>query len=294
MKESQERAGFHKVGSDSLLVALLGILPIHAISRLVGMLAASPISRPLIPAFTRHYHIDTGEGEKPPEAYHSLLDYFVRKLKPGARQVSQEEQEVVSPVDGVVGAAGVVCEGQVFQAKGVSYSLASLLGDDTDTAAAFEGGTFITIYLSPRDYHRIHMPFTARIISSVYVPGTLFPVNAFGVRAVAGLFAKNERLITYLSGQGGLAAVVKVGAAIVGSVKVVYDHTPERIRGGKIVRKQYNKVPELARGEELGWFEFGSTVILLFQKGLVLRDEDIVSGKTVKMGNRLGELRQDS
>ncbi|HEX3032607.1 MAG TPA: archaetidylserine decarboxylase [Bacillota bacterium] len=281
-------------GLDRVLVGLLGVLPIHGLSRIVGKVAGSRLSRPLIPLFARHYGIDTGEGERPPEAYPSLLDYFIRKLRPGVRQIDTQKETVISPVDGMVGALGVISAGQAYQAKGVAYSLTDLLGGDQAAASAFEGGTFITIYLSPRDYHRIHMPFTARIVSSVYVPGTLFPVNSLGVRAVAGLFARNERLITYMFGSGGLAAVVKVGAAIVGSVKVVYDTAPARIRGGQIVKREYPGVPELGKGDELGWFEFGSTVVLLFQKGLFTVDGDLVSGQTVRMGMRLGELRQDS
>ncbi|HEX3031876.1 MAG TPA: archaetidylserine decarboxylase [Bacillota bacterium] len=279
---------------DKIMLAMLNLIPRNSLSRLAGRITGSGLSRRLIPLFVQRYDIRHEEAEKAVGEYDSLRDFFIRRLRAGLRPVDMDEQAVVSPVDGLVAVAGTIDQGMLLQAKGIYYSLRDLLGGDELQAKRFTGGTFITIYLSPRDYHRIHMPTGGRLQGYTYVPGTLFPVNPFGVRAIKGLFAKNERLITYFATKIGLVAMVKVGATIVGSVKVTYSDVSTNARGGRLSREQFHQGPELGKGEELGWFEFGSTVILLFEKDRLVLDGSIGPGTRLKMGERLGTCRQES
>ncbi|HWJ03280.1 MAG TPA: archaetidylserine decarboxylase, partial [Verrucomicrobiae bacterium] len=182
-----------------------------------------------------------------------------------------------------------ITDGALIQAKGICYSVTELLGQDKEKADRFTNGSFVTIYLSPKDYHRIHTPLEGQVLSSTYVPGTLFPVNPFGVRAVKGLFARNERLITYLASKAGLIALVKVGATIVGSVKVNYGDETTNLPGGKLAMREYSPSPCLGKGEELGRFELGSTVILLFEPGRV--QFNVREGERVLMGQQIGEIK---
>jgi phosphatidylserine decarboxylase len=271
---------------DIIQLALMKLLPKRVVSRLAGSFARSSISKALVPWFARQYVIDHTQAEFPLEHYSSLTDFFIRKLKPGLRPIAEGDQVISSPVDGVVSQFGIIKECNLIQAKGINYSILELLGQDQARAESFNGGVFLTIYLSPQDYHRIHAPVSGNVTASTYVPGTLFPVNPFGVRAVKGLFARNERLVTYLNSTIGSVAVVKVGAIIVGSVKVNYAAAGTNIAGGKMETKEYPKGFELMKGEELGRFEFGSTVILLFQPGRVCLE--VEAGQKVLMGQRIG------
>ncbi|GAB6933121.1 archaetidylserine decarboxylase [Calditerricola satsumensis] len=278
------------VAKDRVMLWCLRAVPKRSVSRLAGYLAASPMSRVLIPRFARTYGVNVDEAERPLEAYESLADFFTRRLKPGARPVAPGKDVVVSPVDGRVSQAGSIAEGTLLQAKGVTYRVRELLGS-AEKAAAYEGGAFVTLYLSPRDYHRIHMPVSGWITEYCYVPGTLFPVNPFGVRCVDGLFAKNERLITYIRTDWGEVAVVKVGATMVGSVCVTYDETVRtNVRRGKLTCRVL-EVPHYAeKGEELGYFTFGSTVIVLFPRGTVRLRDDLCPGQAVRMGEPIGRV----
>lgn len=275
---------------DQLQLLLMKAMPKKSISRLVGGFARSRWSKSLIPLFVRHYSIDAGQAELTLERYPHLTAFFTRRLKSGLRPIAAGKDIIVSPVDGVVSQLGPITGGSLIQAKGVLYSVSELLGLDYDQARKFNDGTFITIYLSPRDYHRIHVPIDSRVKRSTYIPGTLFPVNPFGVRAVKGLFARNERLVSYLETPAGLVALVKVGATIVGSVKVNYSETTTNVRNSKLTTKDYPQGPTLAKGEELGWFEFGSTVILLFEPGRV--SLHVKPGERVLMGQAIGELSE--
>lgn len=270
---------------DRLLLYLFYLLPKHALSRTAGRLARSPLSRFAIPLFIRRFRIDTEEAEKPWREYPNLLEFFIRKLKPGARPVDPSPNTGISPVDGVISQLGDITENTLIQTKGMTYRLVDLLGGDSEQAARYEGGKFVTIYLSPRDYHRIHAPADGEVTHVSYIPGHLFPVNDFGVRTIPGLFVRNERLITYLRTALGVIAVVKVGATNVGSIRLNFDpkvftHSAER-RG---VRKVYETPPRLAKGQEMGRFEFGSTVILLFEPGRVEWTSDWKPGTILKMG----------
>jgi phosphatidylserine decarboxylase len=251
------------------------------------------MSRVFIPTYVRHYRVNTSEAEQEVADYTNLRDFFVRRLKPDRRPIAPGAGTVVSPVDGRVAVFGVIEQGMLIQAKGIYYSVEELLGGDTERAKEYEGGTFLTIYLSPSDYHRIHMPLAGQVAGYTYVPGTLFPVNPFGVRAVKGLFARNERLISYLATDMGEIALIKVGATIVGSVQVVYEQSctnPKLRKHKKPEFKQLNAGPYLAKGEELALFEFGSTVILLFPKGRINLNPDLAPQKVVRMGEAIGEI----
>jgi phosphatidylserine decarboxylase len=198
---------------------------------------------------------------------------------------------VVSPVDGKVSQYGRIENGNLIQAKGVLYTAEELLGGDKERARRYDGGTFLTVYLSPTDYHRIHTPLAGTVTAYTYVPGTLFPVNPFGVRAVQGLFAKNERLITYFDTQAGEVALVKVGATIVGSVKVEYDEMAgTNIRGGRLESKTLANGPHYEKGDEVGRFEFGSTIILLFEPGRVELSSELHPEAVVRLGQRIGRI----
>lgn len=276
---------------DRLLLIFIYALPKRTVSRLVGRFARSRLSRRVIPLYIRRFDIDLSQVEKPVQEYNTLLDFFVRGLKPGARPIDPDEQSVVSPVDGTVYQEGRIHKGTLLQAKGVTYSLEGLLGGNKEAAKCFEGGQFVTIYLSPRDYHRIHAPIKGRVFGFSYIPGALYPVNKLGLNYVRGLFAKNERLITYLESAAGKIAVVKVGATNVGSIKVTYDSNicTNRVRPS-LEHREYQEVPELNKGEELGRFEFGSTVILLFESNMVRWCTDMEPGSFLKMGEPIAKI----
>lgn len=274
---------------DTLQLLALNLLPQHAVSRAAGAFAQSAASKAIIPAFAKHFDINVSEAEKPLAEYGSLNEFFTRRLKSGARPIAGDAKTIVSPVDGKVAAAGKIHKGRLYQVKGMDYTLFDLLNGDAEMTERFTDGEFATIYLSPQDYHRIHMPIGGKLTSTSYVPGSLFPVNPFAVHNVTNLFARNERIITYAETQAGLVAVIKVGATIVGSVKVVYgDYTTNAWRR-KGYTRELSPSPRLAKGDELGRFEFGSTVIVLFEKGKA----DIRKFKpdeVVRLGQAIGNV----
>lgn len=262
----------------------LRLLPKRTLTMWVGQLAKHPVSRHVIPWYIRHYEIDATEAELPVSEYESLVDFFRRRLKNGARFV--EAQGVSSPVDGTVSEFGLIHQGQLLQAKGSAYSLAALLGSE-EAARRYEGGHYITLYLSPRDYHRIHMPTHGTLTEWLYIPGTLYPVNPMGVKSIQGLFTKNERLVTHVTANAGHYAVVKVGATIVGSIRTHYGPaymTPRR--RAKVSLHRGNICIPKCRGEELGWFEFGSTVILVFEANFI-QSFDVQTGQWLQMGQHI-------
>ncbi|EIT86859.1 phosphatidylserine decarboxylase [Fictibacillus macauensis ZFHKF-1] len=264
---------------------VISMLPQNAISKAAGALGRSKMSRLAIKPYAKLYDIDLSQIEKPVHHYKHLTEFFTRKLQAGARPIANGEKTIVSPVDGTVAQLGFITEGAMIQAKGIDYSVEALLGD---RVAHFQNGSFITIYLSPRDYHRIHMPLAGYITSSTYIPGRLFPVNEIGVNHVQGLFTKNERLITYANTTAGEVAIVKVGAFIVGSVKVGYNEAFKQ--GGRDVVKTTHEATHVEKGQELGLFEFGSTVILLFEEGKMTLNHTLKPGSIVKMGEAIGTI----
>lgn len=261
---------------------MLHVLPQKWLSRQAARFACSKWSRGIIPWFARRYRIAVNEAEKDWRDYGSLADFFARKLKPGLRPVCGSADSVVSPVDATISQMGTIREGRLIQAKGVDYSVEQLLGDQTK-ARIFAKGEFITLYLSPQDYHRIHSPITGRITGYVYWPGKLFPVNDLGVKGIPGLFVRNERVITYLESEMGTVAVVKVGAIIVGSVRLAYAPLVSN-RGLAAEAVCLEDGPFVGKGEELGHFQFGSTVILLFEPQCIDWRAGLEPGVRVNMG----------
>ncbi|TCS94934.1 archaetidylserine decarboxylase [Hazenella coriacea] len=267
-------------------------MPKKSMSRVVGRFAKHPISRRVIPVYIKMYDIDLSIVKRPLSEYENLLDFFIRELKPEARPIAVDPQVVISPVDGTISQAGMIDQGTLIQAKGVSYSLSELLGENDTYMEKFNGGKFVTIYLSPRDYHRIHMPVSGWIEELTYIPGELYPVNELGVRIFPGLFARNERVISYIQSSCGQMALVKVGATNVGSIKVVFDEkiiTNPRNRQLEN-HKKYSESYHFQKGDEVGRFEFGSTVILLFEPNQIEWTIEAVSGTKVVMGQSIARV----
>ncbi|MDB5083626.1 MAG: psd [Bacilli bacterium] len=273
-------------------LACLYFLPKKPLSSWVGKWASSKFSRPFIPFYIRWFKIDPTLAEKPLTSYTCLTDFFTRKLKAELRPVDADPSQLVSPVDGVVSGLGIITSGSFLQAKGVTYSIASLLGDE-EKAKLFDGGMWITFYLSPKDYHRIHAPMEGQFTQYVYIPGSLWPVNPIGVAGIPGLFSKNERIITYLDTVYGHAAMVKVGAMIVGSIEVHYDPSLKTNRfSAAVVEKKLAPPVQVQKGEEIGLFKFGSTVILLFEPDLIEFDPRLVEGTVVQMGQTIAAVKR--
>ncbi|MBA4541709.1 MULTISPECIES: archaetidylserine decarboxylase [Thermoactinomyces] len=266
-------------------------LPKKAISRLMGKFARHPLSRHLIPVYIRYFDIDLEPVRKPLHEFQNLLDFFVRELTPEARPIAAGDDVIVSPVDGTVSQAGQIEKGTLIQAKGVDYSLDQLLNDHPSFVRKLQGGQFLTIYLSPRDYHRIHMPVEGVIRECSYIPGELYPVNETGVNLFPGLFTINERIVSYIETQFGWMALVKVGATNVGSIKVEYDDNIVTNPDCKCAafHKCYQSPQVLDKGAELGRFEFGSTVILLFEPKSIKWMISPEPGIKLKMGQAIAE-----
>jgi phosphatidylserine decarboxylase len=276
---------------DDTFIKLMGLLPKSALSAAAGAATRLPapprVHQAAIRAFVKRYHVDMTEAEHGIEHYRTFSDFFARALKPGARPVEPGERVLVSPVDGAVSQVGYSVGGELVQAKGLTYSVAQLLGD-AQAAAPFHEGAWTTIYLAPRDYHRIHAPLSGTITGYAYIPGEFWPVNPASVLHKRSLFAINERLVTYMQTPVGRCAVVKVGATIVGRIRVTYaDIVTHQGGPGKV--HHFDTPVSLEKGTELGRFEMGSTVILLFEKGRVRWDHTLAAAAKVRMGVRIGE-----
>jgi phosphatidylserine decarboxylase len=276
--------------NDRTFIALMGAVPKNALSRLAGVLTRWAAPRWLldraIAGFAGRYGIDLGECD-PPSSFRTFGEFFARPLKPGRRPIAPGEELLVSPVDGVVSETGLAEAGRLVQAKGIDYTVGALLGDH-ELAGRFEGGAWATIYLSPRDYHRIHFPLGGRVRGWRYVPGHLWPVNAASVRQVPSLFAVNERLVVHLDTPLGACALVAVGATIVGRVRASFDAAvpPTNLSGATMQHATYAAPLPCEKGAELGAFEMGSTVILLLEPGRArLR---LASGQRVRVGEAIG------
>ena len=270
------------------------LLPKRALTALAGKLAsaqAGALTQAMIARFVARYQVDMGEAAQPQlRAYASFNDFFTRALKPGVRPLAQAA--LVCPVDGAVSQCGAIQNGQIFQAKGHHYSAQALLAGDAALAAQFDGGTFATLYLSPRDYHRIHMPCAGRLLRMVYVPGALFSVNPQTARAIPGLFARNERVVCWFEstwqGRRFEWALVLVGATIVGSMATAWHGVVNPPRAGRVRQWDYaDQSIHLEQGQEMGRFLLGSTVVLLYPPGLLKLDAALRAGQAVRMGQAL-------
>lgn len=276
------------------LPAAIRALPRRSVSRAVGTLARAPLPRvlltPALRLYARAYGVRIDEAARPLGEYRSFLDFFTRGLRAGARPMPEAADIVISPADGRVHAAGPVTSGTLLQAKGVSYRLEALLGD-ADAARAFEGGSQLTVYLSPGDYHRFHWPVSGRVHTVRHVPGDLWPVHERAAASLPGLFAANERVVTLGTLENDAAfGVVAVGALDVGSIRLAA-HPVRTNRGGTArVRTWTGLDLPVRRGEEMGRFELGSTlVVLLAGAGGTL--DGLPPGAPVVVGGGVGRLR---
>lgn len=271
------------------------LLPQHLLSRLLGAVARCgwrPLKDPLIRAFARRYDVDLDEARfRSAGAYPDFRSFFTRELRPGARPVAAGPGAVASPVDGRVFQVGTAGPSEPLRAKGGRFDLVRLLGGSAAAAEPFLGGSFATLYLSPRDYHRIHLPLAGTLREMTLVPGRLFSVNARTARVVPDLFARNERVVTRFDTEVGPLALVMVGALVVGSVETPWHGVVTPPRGSRVATWSY---PEgqvvLARGQEVGRFHVGSTVIVLFGPDRVRWAEGLVPGAPVRMGQAIGRV----
>ena len=278
--------------SDRLAVLPQYLLPKKLVTQLAGRFASAEldgVTQAAISRFVAHYGVDMSEAAEPDiTRYASFNDFFTRALRAGARPLA--DADYVCPVDGAISQFGAIERDQIFQAKGHHYSTCALLAGDTALAAEFEHGQFATIYLSPKDYHRIHMPCAGRLQRMVYVPGDLFSVNPTTARGVPGLFARNERVVCVFDTARGPFVLVLVGATIVGSMATVWHGVVNPPRPGEIKRWDYaEKHVELAKGAEMGRFLLGSTVVLLWPKGTLKFNPEWAPGGAVRMGQMMGK-----
>jgi phosphatidylserine decarboxylase len=276
---------------------LLYLLPHHLLSAIMHTIARiewAPFKNLLIRRVVDMYDIDLSAArEQNLENYPSFNAFFTRQLKAGVRPVAAGNN-IVSPVDGTVSQAGDIVHGRIFQAKQHSYSLAELLGGKEHLATEFENGKFATIYLSPRDYHRIHMPADGRLREMIHVPGRLFSVSPETTRVVSRLFARNERLINIFDSEHGPFAVIMVGAIFVSSMDTVWEGTitPRRLQPTSWNYRQQQRDIELGKGEEMGRFNMGSTVILLFPENSVNWMELLTPDAKLQMGQSIANTGQ--
>lgn len=263
------------------------LAPQHALSRLTGRFAASErgwLKDALIRRFAAFYGVDMAEAARGIGEFASFNDFFTRELKPGARPLGDAAQFILSPADGAVSQLGAIEQGRIFQAKGRDFTAAELLGGDRAAAEQFEGGRFITIYLSPRDYHRVHMPAAGRLASTTYVPGDLFSVNQATAQGVDRLFARNERLACRFDGPDGHFASVMVGAMIVAGIDTVWPHRFSGHARTLLTEDFISAGLDFAAGDEMGRFYLGSTVVLLFEPGRLEWLEHLAAGTPLRMG----------
>ncbi len=276
--------------SERLFVLLQHVLPKLLITRLFGLLArqrAGALTHWTIRRFIARYGVNMAEAaDSDPAAYASFNEFFTRPLKPGARPLAAAP--LVCPVDGAISQFGRIERNQIFQAKGKSYSSGALLAGDEALARQFDDGLFATIYLSPRDYHRIHMPCDGRLLSMSYVPGELFSVNPATARGVDGLFARNERVVCLFDSPHGQFALVLVGATIVGSMATVWHGVINPPRSDTVRHWDYRGQDiALKQGEEMGRFLLGSTVVLLFPQGPLQFNPDWEPARAVRLGETM-------
>jgi len=271
------------------------VLPHHALSSLMSKLTHcenKTWKNLFIKQIIRHYGVNMAEARKSDiNAYKSFNHFFTRELKPGVRPLSTETDAIVCPADGAVSQAGDITDGRIFQAKGKSFTATELLGGDAERAAPFNNGIFTTIYLSPKDYHRLHMPLTGTLTEMVHIPGRLFSVNAATVNSVPGLFARNERVAAIFDTEVGPMALILVGAIFVSSVETVWHGvvTPPSVTD--VQSWQYgDDAPTLKIGEEMGRFNMGSTIIVLFGKDKAQWDAEFKAEKTVNLGELIGRV----
>ena len=281
--------------SDRLAVLPQYLMPKRALTTLAGKFASAQfggLTTLVIRRFVARYRVNMAEAANPDIAsYASFNDFFTRALAPGARPLASAD--LICPVDGTISQFGSVQKDQIFQAKGHHYSTTALVGGDAQLAARFEQGHFATLYLSPRDYHRIHMPCAGQLSRMVHVPGDLFSVNPTTARGVPGLFARNERVVCVFESEHGPFVLVLVGATIVGSMATAWHGQVNPPRTGKL--RQWDYAPGqvcLQQGEEMGRFLLGSTVVMLFPQGPLQFNPDWAAARPIQLGEAMGRRSQ--
>jgi phosphatidylserine decarboxylase len=280
---------------DALFIFLQKVAPQTLLSRIAGVFAESRLGwwkNLFIRSFVNKYNVDLGEAEKQtPEEFENFNAFFTRALKADARRICPGKDTLACPADGVISQIGDIKQGDIFQAKGKSYSALTLLGGDESLARKFHSGKFVTVYLSPKDYHRVHTPLDAVLKEMLHVPGQVFSVNTVTAAHIPGLFARNERAVAMFETTIGPMAVVLVGAMIVASIETVWAGLVAP-SGNTISRITYdiNDKIELEKGSELGRFKLGSTVILLLPENTLEWEPSLVAGCHVRMGQTLGRI----
>jgi phosphatidylserine decarboxylase len=278
--------------SERLKVLLQHALPKQRLTRLGGHLATGQhgaLTTRLICWFVRKYHVDMSEAEHPDlSSYRSFNEFFTRPLKAGARPLASAD--FICPVDGAISQFGAIDDHHILQAKGHRFTTTDLLGGDSALAAEFRHGSFANLYLSPRDYHRLHMPCDGRLTRMIYVPGTLYSVNPVTARGVPNLFARNERVVcVFASPEHGSFVMVLVGATIVGSMATVWHGVVNPKRTGKLSEWDYAEQKiVLRKGEEMGRFLLGSTIVLLFKANTIRFNPDWAPERLVRLGEMMG------
>lgn len=281
---------------ERAFIGLQYLLPQHALSRLLGFLADSRVGlvrAALIRMFLNRYRVDLAEAAQPDAGrYDSFNDFFTRRLRAGARPLDPDPRTALCPADGTLSQCGRIAGDTLLQAKGIEYSAAALLGGDAELAAQFAGGDYATVYLAPHDYHRVHMPLAGTLRRARFVPGDLFSVNEATAAGVPGLFARNERIACVFDTAAGPMAVILVGALVVGSMSLAW---AGRIRGRDSRRPLdlpvHDPIVALDRGAELGWFNVGSTVVVLFGPQGPALVAGFAPGRAVRVGERLAVPR---
>ena len=278
---------------------LQSILPHHSLSKLMSVLTHSEtvwLKNFFIKQIIKHYGVNMDEAKiQDINAFKSFNDFFTRELKPEARPLSTVDNAIVSPADGVVSQAGNITAGDIFQAKGKSYTVTELLGGSFERAAPFNDGIFSTIYLSPKDYHRLHIPLTGILKEMVHIPGRLFSVNEATTEAVPRLFARNERVCCIFDTEAGSMALILVGAIFVSSIETVWHGVVTPPTKTSVQNWLYEQnAPTLEKGEEMGRFNMGSTIIVLFAKDHAEWNADFNANKAVKLGEMIGNTLQKS
>lgn len=292
IKKNQKRTESMK---KQFLILIFILLPKSLLSRIFGYLTRIPfpqwILRGVIKKYCNAFEIKTDEFETPRGGFRNFDSFFTRELKEGVHRVDKDPAAIVSPVDARIDQYGEIDGSTILQAKGVDYSLHDLV--PSGEAVNFEGGSFMTLYLSPADYHRIHSPVSGSITGYFHIPGKLYTVQEFMVKGLRGLFSKNERLISYIETEKGKVAVCKIGAMNVGRMSI--SHSPvvtnRAFRRTREVIYEKSQRPSIKAGEELGMFHLGSTIILLFEKDYLSFPENC-TGNTVRVGQRIGELKR--
>ena len=279
-------------------VFLQYLLPQHFLSRFVGYFAeGSLLKNILIRSFIRRYKVDMTEAMlADPDDYPNFNTFFSRELKPDARPIIGEDNTVVCPADGSISQLGAIKDNQILQAKAHNFTLQDLLGGNQSLADNFLDGSFVTVYLSPRDYHRVHLPLAGQLIKTIYIPGHLFSVNKATTNSVPNLFARNERAVCLFQTDLGQMCVIMVGAMIVAGIETVWGEQicPSSIKR-KITEIDYSKHEppiQLATGAEIGRFKLGSTAMILFPPDTIALDQNLEANCRVRMGQQIGIWNQ--